>query len=82
MQFSFVQRGWHRRARMDKLIYAYIDITRHPETRSLRRGRRIDLDGTIAEIDVVTGITLMLERFEILPLSLLDRFIVRSESRY
>jgi hypothetical protein len=64
------------------LIYAHIDITRHPETRSLRRGQRVDLDGTIAEIDFVTGITLTLERFEILPISLLDRFIVSSESRY
>lgn len=82
LQFSFVQSGWHRHARLDKLIYAYIDITRHSETRSLRRGRRIDLSGTIAEIDFVVGITLALERFDILPISLLDRFIISSESRY
>jgi hypothetical protein len=82
LQFSFQQSGWHRHAWLDNLIYAHIDITRHPETRSLRRGRRGDLDGAIAEIDFVTGITLTLERFEILPISLLDRFIVSSESRY
>jgi hypothetical protein len=82
LQFSFLQRGWHRHARLDHPIYAYVDITGHPETRSLRRGRRVDLDGTIAEIDFVTGITLTLERFEILPISLLDRFVVSAESRY
>lgn len=47
-----------------------------------RSPRRIDLDGTIAEVDFVTCITLALDQFEILPVNLLDRFVIRSESRY
>ncbi|MBR0756070.1 hypothetical protein JQ604_28180 [Bradyrhizobium jicamae] len=80
--FSLFQRGWHRHARFDRSVYAHIDINSHPETRDLRRGRRVDLGGTIAAIDIVTGITLTLDRFEILPVSLLDRFVIKSDSRY
>ncbi|AEU35540.1 hypothetical protein [Granulicella mallensis] len=80
-QFSFNQRGWHRFSRMDRLIYTPIDIDQYPETRSLRRGCRIDLYGTIVEVDTVLGITLALDRFEILPLTLFDRFVVREDSR-
>jgi hypothetical protein len=76
-QFSFTQRGWHRFAR----FYARISIERHPETRRLRRGRRIDLYGTITEVDTTLGITLALDRFEILPLSFLDRWVQREDSR-
>lgn len=82
LQFSFLQRGWHRHARLDNPIYAYIDIEQHPETRGLRRGRRIDLYGTIKGIDVVTGITLTLDRFEILPVNFVDRFVISSDSQY
>ena len=80
-QFSFTQRGWHRFARFDQPIYALIDIDRHPETHPLRRGRRVDLYGTIVEIDTVLGVTLALDRFEILPVNLLDRFVVMGDSR-
>jgi hypothetical protein len=82
LQFSFTQRGWHRHRRLDRLVYAYIDITAHPETRGLRRGRRVDIDGIIEKVDIVTGITLTLDRFEILPVNLLDRFVIKSDSRY
>ncbi|MGY3485516.1 hypothetical protein ACVW1C_003399 [Bradyrhizobium sp. USDA 4011] len=82
LQFSFLQRGWHRHSRLDNPIYAYIDIEQHPETRGLRRGRRIDLDGTIKGVDFVTGITLELDRFEILPVNFLDRFVISSDRRY
>jgi hypothetical protein len=79
-QFSFTQRGWHRFSRFDRCIYAYISIERHPETRQLRRGRRVDLYGAITKVDT-NGITLALDRFEILPLSLLDRLVQREDSR-
>jgi hypothetical protein len=79
-QFSFTQRGWHRFSRFDRCIYAHISIERHPETRQLRRGRRVDLYGAITEVDA-GGITLALDRFEILPLSLLDRLVQREDSR-
>ncbi|MBB5064718.1 hypothetical protein [Granulicella mallensis] len=78
--FAFNQRGWHRFSRMDQPIYAYIDIDRYPETHSLRRGGRVDLYGTIVKVDTVLGITLALDRFEILPLTLFDRFVVREDS--
>jgi hypothetical protein len=80
-QFSFIQRGWHRFSRLDHPIYCYIDISQHPETRSMRRGYRVDLYGRITGVDIVLGIKLALERFEILPLTLLDRFVVREDSR-
>jgi hypothetical protein len=80
-QFSFTQRGWHRFSRFDNCIYARISIEQHPETRQLRRGRRVDLYGTITEVDTTLGITLALDRFEILPLSLLDRLVQREDSR-
>jgi hypothetical protein len=80
-QFSFLQRGWHRFSRLDHPVYGHIDIDRHPETRSMRRGQRVDLYGTIAKVDTVLGITLALERFDILPLTLLDRIVQREESR-
>ena len=80
-QFSFLHRGWHRFSRLDRLIYCYIDADRHPETRSLRRGYRVDLHGTIANIDITLGIELALERFEIFPLTFWDRFVVREDSR-
>src|SRR6202789_771423 len=79
-QFSFTQRGWHRFSRFDNCIYARISIERHPETRQLRRGRRGDLYGAITKVDA-GGITLALDRFEILPLSLLDRLVQREDSR-
>ena len=82
LQFSFLQRGWHRHSRLDNPIYAYIDIEQHPETRGLRRGRRIDLQGAIKGVDFVTGITLTLDKFEILPVNFLDRFVISSDSRY
>lgn len=82
LQFSFLQRGWHRHARLDNPIYAFIDVAQHPEMHGLRRGRRVDLFGTIKGIDFVTGITLSLDRFEILPVNLLDRLVISSESRY
>jgi hypothetical protein len=81
MQFSFTQRGWHRFSRLDRCIYAHISIERHPETRSLRRGRRVDLYGTVTEVDTALGITLALDRFEILPLSFWDRLVQREDSR-
>ena len=80
-QFSFLQRGWHRFSRLDRLIYCYIDADRHPELRSLHRGYRADLHGRITNIDIVLGIELALDRFEILPLTFLDRFVVREDSR-
>jgi hypothetical protein len=80
-QFSFTQRGWHRFSRLDHPIYGHIDISRHPETRALRRGQRVDLYGTIANVDTVLGITLALERFDILPLTLFDRIVQREDSR-
>jgi hypothetical protein len=80
-QFSFLQRGWHRFSRLDHPVYGHIDIDRYPETRSMRRGQRVDLYGTIAKVDTVLGITLALERFDILPLTLLDRIVQREESR-
>jgi hypothetical protein len=80
-QFSFTQRGWHRFSRFDRCIYAHINIERHPETRLLRRGRRVDLYGVIAKVDVMNGITLALDRLEILPLNLLDRIVQREDSR-
>lgn len=80
-QFSFSPRGWHRFSRFDPQIYGHIDVDRHPETRSMRRGRRVDLYGTIANVDSVLGITLALERFDILPLTFLDRFVQREDSR-
>jgi hypothetical protein len=46
----------------------------------LRRGRRVDLYGTITKMDT-NGITLVLDRFEILPLSLLDRLVPSEDSR-
>jgi hypothetical protein len=78
--FSFTQRGWHRFSRFDHCIYAYIIIEQNPETRQLRRGRRVDLYGTITKVDMF-GITLALDRFEILPLSLLDRLVQSEDSR-
>lgn len=80
-QFAYTQRGWHRFSRLDRPIYAHIDIDRHPETRALRRGRRVDLYGAIVKIDTVNGVTLALDRFEILPLNLLDRFVQKEDSR-
>jgi hypothetical protein len=80
-QFSFLQRGWHRFSRFDLSIYGHVDIDQHPETRSIRRGRRVDLYGTITNVDIVLGITLALERFDILPLTLFDRLVQREESR-
>jgi hypothetical protein len=80
-QFSFMQRGWHRFSRLDHPIYCHIDISQYPETRSLRRGRRVDLYGRITDVDIVLGIKLALDRFEILPLTLLDRFVVYQDSR-
>lgn len=80
-QFSFTLRGWHRFSRLDHPIYGHIDIDRHPETRSMRRGRRVDLYGTIANVDTVLGITLLLEGFDILPLTLFDRIVQREDSR-
>jgi hypothetical protein len=79
-QFSFTQRGWHRFSRLDRCIYAHISIERHPETRQLRRGRRVDLYGAITKVDA-GGITLALDRFEILRLSLLDRLVQGEDSR-
>lgn len=79
--FSFTQRGWHRFARMDHPIYAHIDINQYPETRTLRRGHRVDLYGTIVKVDNMLGITLALDRFEVLPLTLFDRLVVREDSR-
>jgi hypothetical protein len=80
-QFSFTQRGWHRFSRFDRCIYAHISIERHPETRQLRRGRRVDLYGAIANVDTALAITLALDRFEILPLSFLDRWVQGEDSR-
>jgi hypothetical protein len=80
-QFSFTQRGWHRFSRLDRCIYAHISIEQHPETRLLRRGRRVDLYGSITNVDTTLGITLALDRFEFLPLTLLDRMVQREESR-
>ena len=80
-QFSFTQRRWHRFSRLDHPIYGHIDINRHPETRSMRRGQRVDLYGTIENVDTVLGITLSLERFDILPLTLFDRLVQREDSR-
>jgi hypothetical protein len=80
--FAFDQRGWHRFSRLDNPIFAYIDIDQYPETRSMRRGRRVDLYGTIVKVDTVLGITLALDRFEILPLTLYDRLVQREDSRY
>jgi len=80
-QFSFLQRGWHRFSRLDRLIYCYINADQHPETRSLRRGYPVDLHGRITSIDIALGIELALDRFEILPLTFLDRFVVREDSR-
>jgi hypothetical protein len=80
-QFSFTQRGWHRFSRFDQPIYCLIDISQHPETRSMRRGRRVDLYGRITNIDIVLGIKLALDRFEVLRLTLLDRFVVYQDSR-
>jgi hypothetical protein len=80
-QFCFLQRGWHRFSRLDHPIYGHIDISRPPETRSMHRGQRVDLYGTIANVDPVLGITLALERFDILRLTLFDRIVQREESR-
>jgi hypothetical protein len=80
-QFSFDQRGWHRFSRFDRCIYAHINTEQHPETRLLRRGRRVDLYGTITDVDTTLGITLALDRLEILPLNLLDRIVQREDSR-
>jgi hypothetical protein len=79
-EFSFKQRGWHRFSRLDPLIYCRIDISEHPETRSMRCGCRVDLHGRITKVDIVLGVTLALESFEILPLTLLDRFVVYQDS--
>jgi hypothetical protein len=79
--FSFIQRGWHRFSRLDHPVYSHIDINHHPETRSMRRGQRVDLYGTIAKVDPVVGITLLLERFDLLPVTLLDRIVQREDSR-
>jgi hypothetical protein len=81
-QFSFTQRGWHRFSRLDHPVYGHIDIEAHPETRAMRRGQRVDLYGTIADVDTVLGITLALERFDILPLTWLDRFVQREDSSF
>jgi hypothetical protein len=80
-QFSFTQRGWHRFSRLDHPIYCYIDVSQHSETRPMRRGQRVDLYGTIAKVDPVLGITLSLERFDILPLTLFDRIVQRKDNR-
>lgn len=80
-QFSFIQRGWHRFSRLDHPIYGYIDVDRHPETRAMRRGQRVDLYGTITNVDTVLGISLSLERFDVLPLTFLDRIVQREDSR-
>jgi hypothetical protein len=47
----------------------------------LRRGHRVDLYGTIINVDTTLGLTLALDRFEILPLSFLDRWVQREDSR-
>jgi hypothetical protein len=47
----------------------------------MRRGQRVDLYGTIENVDTVLGITLSLERFDILPLTLFDRLVQREDSR-
>jgi len=47
----------------------------------MRRGQRVDLYGTIANVDTVPGITLLLERFDILPLNLFDHIVQREDSR-
>ena len=80
-QFAFNQRGWHRFSRMDLPIYGHIDIDQNPETGSMLRGRRVNLYGTIVQIDTVIGITLDLDRFEILPVNLLDRLVQRADTR-
>jgi hypothetical protein len=47
----------------------------------LRRGHRVDLYGTIINVDTTLGLTLALDRFEILPLSFLDRWVQGEDSR-
>jgi hypothetical protein len=79
--FSFTQRGLHRWSRLDPLIYADIDIDRSPETRTMRQGRRVDLYGAIVKVDPVLGITLALDQFQILPITLVDRFVQAQDSR-
>jgi len=80
-QFSFTQRGWRRFSRLDRCIYAHISVEQHPGTRLLRRGRRVDLYGSIIDVDTTLGITLAIERFEILLLNFLDRMVQSEESR-
>ena len=80
--FSFTQRGWHRWSQLDQPIYANIDIDRHPEIQPARRGRRFNLYGTINNVDVALGITLTLDRFEILPVNVFDYFVQMEDSRH
>lgn len=77
---SFDQRGFHRRS--SGLIYVNIVPGQFPELEMLPRGTRVDLYGTIQEVDAFLGVTLELHQAEVLPRNLWDRVIGFSERRY
>ncbi|MDE1162940.1 MAG: hypothetical protein PW792_13490 [Acidobacteriaceae bacterium] len=80
-QLSFTQRGLHSHARSDNPIYCFLDLTQDDGFRELRRGRRVDLYGRIASIDVTLGTTLELDRYVVLQETLLDRWVEKMDSR-
>lgn len=79
-QLSFSQRRWHRSSR--GLIYTDIRPGEYPEIERLRRGTRVDLFGKIQDFDAFLGITLALDRAQVLERNLLDKLIGFSERRY
>ncbi len=77
---SWTQRGL--RLSDTGLIYTPVAPGQFPELERLVRGTRADLYGTIQEVDELLGVTLILEAAEVLPRSLMDRWITFSERRY
>jgi hypothetical protein len=80
-QLAFHQRGLRWHSEVSPQIYAQVNVERHLEFNTIRRGRRVNLYGTIVEVDMVLGITLRLDRFEILPVNLLDHFVIWQDRR-
>ncbi len=79
MQVSFSIRGIHLHGSYEKNVYALIDVSREPALRDLKPGRRVDLWGRISDVDNVLGITLQLDRLEVLPETLTDKIVERAE---
>jgi len=68
---SFAQRGPHSNAR--GLIFVHVRPGTFPEIERLQRATKVDLWGTISDVDSYLGVTLQLERAEVFPRTLFDK---------